>query len=136
MFIRNKLLAWFMLLAVVVSACGPATTAAPTQPSDATQPPQPTSAAPVELTFWTWKVNHVPGLEAVAKNFEAQTGIKVTVTAVNPDDAYRTKLTTAAQSGELPDLLSYWTGGDDFWDKAASGTLMELTDKRDADWAN
>jgi ABC-type glycerol-3-phosphate transport system substrate-binding protein len=136
MFTRNKLLAVFMLLAVVASACGPATTAAPTQPSEATQPPQPTGAGPVELTFWTWKVNHVPGLEAVAKNFEAETGIKVTITAVNPDDAYRTKLTTAAQSGELPDILSYWTGGDDFWDKAGSGVLIELTDKIDSAWAN
>ncbi len=84
--------------------------------------------------MWTWKVAHVPGLQAIAKNFEAKTGIKVNVTAVNPDDAYRTKLTTSAQSGDLADIISYWTGGDDFWGLASSGTLIDITDKVDDAW--
>lgn len=71
----------------------------------------------------------------MAANFEAATGIKVNITAVNPDDAYRTKLTTSAQSGDLPDIMSYWTGGDDFWNYAGSGVLVDLTDKVDAKWA-
>ncbi len=127
---------------IILSACAPSTPSA--QPATAEAPttaPQteaaaPTATAPVELTLWTWKVNHVPGLEAVAKNFEAKTGIKVTITAVNPDAAYRTKLTTSAQSGDLPDIISYWTGGDDFWALAGSGILVELTDKVDSQWAD
>jgi multiple sugar transport system substrate-binding protein len=43
---------------------------------------------PVELTMWTWKIFHVPGLEAVAANFEAETGIKVEIQAYNPDEVY------------------------------------------------
>jgi hypothetical protein len=39
---------------------------------------------------------HVPGLEAVAKNFKDKTGISVQVTVFNPDEVYRTKITTAA----------------------------------------
>jgi ABC-type glycerol-3-phosphate transport system substrate-binding protein len=81
-----------LVAAFILAACG---APAPAKPA-ATEAP----AKAVELTMWTWKVNHVPGLEAVAKDFEAKTGIKVTVTAVNPDDAYRTKLVTSAQSGD------------------------------------
>lgn len=87
---------------------------------------------PVELTMWTWKIFHVPGLEAVAANFEAETGIKVNIAAYNPDEVYRTKITTSAQSGELPDILSYWSQGQ--WEMAATGLLVELTDQVDADW--
>ncbi|MBZ0298233.1 MAG: ABC transporter substrate-binding protein [Anaerolineae bacterium] len=90
--------------------------------------------APIELTMWTWKIFHVPGLEAVAANFEADTGIKVTVQAYNPDDVYRTRITTSAQSGELPDILSYWSGGQ--WELAATDNLLELTDKVDEEWAS
>ncbi len=143
---KNKVLYTLSLLLVgvmILSACGtPATaTQAPAPQAPETQAPvpaateAPATSAPVELTMWTWKLNHVPGLEAVAKNFEAQTGIKVTISAFNPDDAYRTKLTTSAQSGDLPDIMSYWTGGNDFWNYAGSGVLVELTDKVDAQWA-
>ena len=133
-------LSLLLVVSMVLTACGtPATqpTQVPPATNPATQPPvatNPPAQAPVELTFWTWKLNHVPGLEAVAKNFEAETGIKVTVTATNPDDAYRTKLTTSAQSGDLPDIMSYWTGGDDFWNYAGSGVLVDLTDKIDDAW--
>ncbi len=88
---------------------------------------------PVELTMWTWKIFHVPGLQAVADNFEAETGIKVDIQAYNPDDVYRTRITTSAQSGELPDILSYWSGGQ--WELAATDNLVELTDVVDAEWA-
>jgi multiple sugar transport system substrate-binding protein len=87
----------------------------------------------VELTMWTWKLAHVPALEQIAANFEAETGIAVTIEAYNPDDVYRTRITTAAQSGDLPDILSYWSNGQ--WELAATDTLLELTDVVDEDWA-
>jgi ABC-type glycerol-3-phosphate transport system substrate-binding protein len=128
-----------LIVAIFLSACAPAATPTPITPEQPTTAPAdtvaaPTAAMPVELTMWTWKINHVPGLQAVAKDFEAKTGIKVTVTAVNPDDAYRTKLITSAQSGDLPDIMSYWTGGEDFWEKAGSGVLTDITDKVDGQW--
>ena len=89
---------------------------------------------PIVLDMWTWKIFHVPGLEAVAANFEAETGIKVNVQAFNPDEVYRTKITTSAQSGDLPDILSYWSGGQ--WELAATDNLVELTDMVDHDWAD
>lgn len=89
---------------------------------------------PVELDMWTWKIFHVPGLEAIAANFETETGIKVNVQAFNPDEVYRTKITTSAQSGDLPDILSYWSGGQ--WELAATDNLVELTDLVDEEWAD
>ncbi|HEY3290736.1 MAG TPA: extracellular solute-binding protein [Anaerolineae bacterium] len=125
-----------LLTAIVAAACAaPATTApqattAPAAPA-ATVAPAAKAAGP-ELTMWTWKVFHVPGLEAVAKNFEQKEGIKVKITAFNPDEVYRTKITTSAQSGDLPDILSYWSGGQ--WELAATDQLVELTSQIDAAW--
>jgi ABC-type glycerol-3-phosphate transport system substrate-binding protein len=84
--------------------------------------------------MWTWKVAHVAGLQAIAKNFETETGTKVTISAYNPDEVYRTKITTAGQSGDLPDILSYWSGGT--WEMAAVGQLVEMTSKVDSAWAS
>jgi multiple sugar transport system substrate-binding protein len=82
--------------------------------------------------MWTWKEAHIPGLEAIAADFKAQTGITVNVNAYTPDVAYRTKITTAAQTGNLPDIISYWSGSQ--YDLAASGVLSDITGKVDASW--
>jgi multiple sugar transport system substrate-binding protein len=113
-----------LIVSMFLAACAPDSSPAP-----AGQP-----ATSVELTMWTWKLNHVPGFQAVADNFQAETGIKVTISAFTPDEAYRTKLVTSAQSGDLPDIISYWTGGNDFWDRAGSGVLVDITDKMDDQW--
>jgi len=131
--LRRPFLICLVLAVVLVTACQPV---AP-QVAPAAAPQQEATAVPAakpELTMWTWKVFHVPGLEAIAKNFEATEGISVTVSAFNPDEVYRTKITTAGQSGDLPDILSYWSTGQ--WDMAATGQLVELTDKMDAEWKN
>jgi ABC-type glycerol-3-phosphate transport system substrate-binding protein len=87
----------------------------------------------VTLTMWTWKAFHIPGLEAVGEAFTAQTGIKVQFEMFNPDDVYRSKIQTAAQSGDMPDIVAYWSDGQ--WDMAASGLLVDITDKVDQEWA-
>ena len=125
-------LAALALLSLVMAACAPATQPAKPAAEGTTAPAQAEKAAPEELNLWTWKIFHVPGLEAVAKNFEEKTGVKVKVSAFNPDEVYRTKITTAAQSGDLPDILSYWSGGQ--WEMAATDLLVELTDQVDAAW--
>jgi multiple sugar transport system substrate-binding protein len=138
---RRSFLSKFASAAIVtltVAACGTpaaqapqATTAASANQAQATTAPaQP--ASNIGLTMWTWKLFHVPGLQAVAKNYEAKTGIKVTISAYNPDEVYRTKITTAGQSGDLPDILSYWSGGQ--FDMAATDQLVELTSVVDASW--
>ncbi|GHO46013.1 ABC transporter substrate-binding protein [Ktedonospora formicarum] len=114
---RTQLLGMCLLLfSVLLAACG----------GDGS------SGSSSELTMWTWKVAHIPGLQAIADDFKSKTGITVKVSAYNPDDAYRTKLTTAGQSEQLPDILSYWSGSQ--WDLAASGLLQDLTGKVDNSW--
>lgn len=115
----------FVFVLLFVLACAPA--ASPTAPESAGAEEKP------DLTMWTWKIFHVPALEAIAKNFEAETGIKVAISAFNPDEVYRTKITTSAQTGDLPDILSYWSGGQ--WEMAATDLLVELTDKVDSPWS-
>jgi ABC-type glycerol-3-phosphate transport system substrate-binding protein len=133
-------LSLLLLCAMLFSACAQPTPTAPAQssnpPAQAANPTVAPEQPKVELTMWTWKLNHKPGLEAVAKDFEAKTGIKVTVSAFNPDDAYRTRITTSSQSGDLADIISYWSGGDDFWSLAGSGVLLDLTSKIDDQWKN
>ncbi|MCP4165793.1 MAG: carbohydrate ABC transporter substrate-binding protein [Chloroflexi bacterium] len=126
----SSMLVILVFLSLVVTACAPVAPAAPAAPAQ--EPAEEAAEAPTELSLWTWKIFHVPGLKAIAKNFEEKTGIKVAVTAYNPDEVYRTKITTAAQSGDLPDVLSYWSGG--HWDMAATDLLLELTDKVDDEW--
>jgi ABC-type glycerol-3-phosphate transport system substrate-binding protein len=119
MSIRSRLfLPFLVFLSLILVACGGSTA--------------PSTTGSVTLTMWTWKIAHIPGLQAIAKDFEAKTGINVKVTAYNPDDVYRTKITTAAQSGDLPDILSYWSTSQ--WDLGANGILMDLTGKVDQKW--
>jgi ABC-type glycerol-3-phosphate transport system substrate-binding protein len=137
-------LATIAIVSLTVAACGTNATQAPqattasqseaqaaTAPAATPEPAQPSSNG-VELTMWTWKLAHVPALQQIAKDYEAKTGVKVTVSAYNPDEVYRTKITTAAQSGDLPDILSYWSNGQ--WDLAATDQLVELTSVVDKDW--
>jgi ABC-type glycerol-3-phosphate transport system substrate-binding protein len=90
------------------------------------------STSSTTLSMWTWKEAHVAGLQAIAADFKAQTGITVNINAYQPDDTYRTKITTAAQTGNLPDIVSYWSGSQ--WDLAASGILSNITGQVDASW--
>ena len=124
---RHRLLSFVTVVFAMffVFACVAAPSANAPKAADANAKP--------DLTMWTWKIFHVPALEAIAANFEKDTGIKVKISAFNPDEVYRTKITTAAQTGDLPDILSYWSGGQ--WEMAATGLLTELTDKVDAPWS-
>ncbi len=94
----------------------------------------PASAQDETLTLWTWKAFHVPGYEAIGKAFAEKTGVNLKVEFFSPDDAYRSKVQTAAQSGDLPDILAYWSDGQ--WDLAASGVLQDLTNDVDEQWAS
>lgn len=88
----------------------------------------------VSLTMWTWKAFHIPGLEAVGEAFTAETGIEIEFEFTNPDDAYRTRIQTSAQSGDLPDVLAYWASGQ--FELAANGLLVDITDQVEGEWAD
>jgi len=80
----------------------------------------------VTLTMWTWKVFHKTGWEAVAAAFKAKTGITVNVQAFSPDATYRQKVASAAQTHQLPDIVSYWSGDPTL---SGPGYWIDLTSK-------
>lgn len=92
-----------------------------------------TAQEEITLTMWTWKVFHLPGLEAIGEAFTAETGIKVNFEFYGPDADYRSRIQTASQAGDMPDMIAYWSGGQ--WEMAANGLLVELTDFVDEEWA-
>jgi multiple sugar transport system substrate-binding protein len=61
-----------------------------------------------EMSLWTWKVAMTPGFEAAGELFEKKTGYHITVEAYTPDDTYRQKVLSSANSGDLPDLIHWW----------------------------
>ena len=78
-----------------------------------------------ELELWTWKIAMTPGFEAAAEKFEEDTGVSIKVQAFSPDETYKQKVTAAANSGDLPDLIHWWASrGIGF-----ENVLVNLTDK-------
>lgn len=88
---------------------------------------------PAKLKMWTWKLAHVTALKQIASEFKAKTGIEVEVEAFNPDETYKTTVKAAANTGDLPDVLSYWSGQNTY-ELGAAGIFVELTDKVTPEW--
>ena len=80
-----------------------------------------------EITMWTFKQSHVEALEAVGEKCSATTGVTVAVEAYTPDDAYATKVRSANQTGDLPDIVSAHSGGEE-WQFAQAGILTDITE--------
>ncbi|GAA2212291.1 extracellular solute-binding protein [Nonomuraea monospora] len=77
------------------------------------------------LRMWTFKKSHADALNKAAARFTAQTGIRVTVEAVTPDDVFVSKVQSAAQTGGLPDVLEVHASGEDY-EMGASGLLQDM----------
>lgn len=86
------------------------------------------------LEMWTFKQSHVGALRTAAAEFEKQTGITVKVEAYTPDDAYVTKVQSAAKTGDLPDVLEVHSDGEDRVFGAA-GVVSDLSGDFKGDWA-
>jgi raffinose/stachyose/melibiose transport system substrate-binding protein len=103
------------ILVMVVSACtsGGASTAPSAAPSTAPSSAPSQAAEPVTIT-WYHIQNNDPGLslwKALADEYVA-THPNVTIDIqVNENEAFKTKLTTLLQQGDIPDLFQTWGGG-------------------------
>jgi raffinose/stachyose/melibiose transport system substrate-binding protein len=102
---------------MVVSACTSGATTAPSAPSTAptsassTAPSQ--AAEPVTIT-WYHIQNNDPGLSLWKDLADEYTAEHPNVTIdiqVNENEAFKTKLTTLLQQGDIPDLFQTWGGG-------------------------
>jgi raffinose/stachyose/melibiose transport system substrate-binding protein len=106
------------ILALVVAACsgGSASSGPSSAPSTgaATPSSQPSTAAePVTIT-WYHIQNNDPGLSLWKKLADEYTAahpnVKIDI-QVNENEAFKTKLTTLLQQGDVPDLFQTWGGG-------------------------
>ncbi|GHH72960.1 sugar ABC transporter substrate-binding protein [Streptomyces sulfonofaciens] len=87
------------------------------------------------LEMWTFKQSHVAALRNAAEEFRKQTGISVRVEAYTPDDAYTTKVQSAAKTHDLPDVLETHSDGEDM-SLGAAGIAADLRGLVPAAWSD
>jgi multiple sugar transport system substrate-binding protein len=85
------------------------------------------------LEMWTFKQTHVKPLQAAAESFKQQTGITVNVTAYTPDDAFKSKIMSAASTRNLADVMEVHAAGEDFV-LGGAGILADLTPNVTEEW--
>lgn len=85
------------------------------------------------LTVWTFKQSEVDALQAVGDAWGSENNMTVEVSVYTPDDAYATKIQSAAKAGTLPDVLSVHSQGED-WKLAQAGIVKDLSADFDSDW--
>jgi multiple sugar transport system substrate-binding protein len=85
------------------------------------------------LEMWTFKQTHVKPLQTAAASFKEKTGITVNVTAYTPDDAFKSKVMSAASTKNLADVLEVHAAGEDFV-LGGAGILTDLTSNVDSAW--
>ncbi len=116
-------IALFMLTACQTTA----TEAAPAEEGS-------TSAEPVTITWWHISTKD-PGLSDWQKMADdymaAHPNVTIEITVLE-NEAFKTKLTTVLQSGEVPDIFQSWGGGT-LKEQIDAGLLQDITPYLDAD---
>jgi ABC-type glycerol-3-phosphate transport system substrate-binding protein len=113
----------------------PAATQAPAQPA-ATEAP----AQKVTVTWWHISTKDPPlsDWQMMADDYmAAHPNVNIEITVLE-NEAFKTKLTTVMQSGEVPDIFQSWGGGV-MNEQIAAGLLRDITSDLDADggaWRN
>jgi raffinose/stachyose/melibiose transport system substrate-binding protein len=145
------LLSFVLIAAFALAACGTPTTEAPAQPAApaatavpvataapaATEAPAAT-AAPAKVTVKWWHISTKdPGLSDWKKMADdymaAHPNVTIEITVLE-NEAFKTKLTTVMQSGEVPDIFQSWGGGG-FNQQVDAGLLKDITADLAADSA-
>ena len=110
--------------AAAPSAAPPASAAASTAPSE----PASAAAGPVEFDWWHITTGD-PGkadFQAIADAYTAEhPNVKINITVLE-NEAFKTKLATSIQSGDVPDLFQSWGGGT-MAAQADAGALKDIT---------
>lgn len=120
MSMHRRLFGLLAAMALVLAACtGGGATASPTTAESAaateaaTEAPSEAAAEPVTIT-WYHIQNNDPGLslwKALADEYMAANPNVTIDIQVNENEAFKTKLTTLLQQGDVPDLFQTWGGG-------------------------
>lgn len=86
-----------------------------------------------QIEVWHWMTDRQPALEALARKYEEQTGVKVKMELFAPSDTYIQKITAASQANVLPDIYGIL---DKKWIFALfikTGYIADLTAEFEAD---
>ena len=126
------------VIAVLVAACSgstsstapssAATAAPPSEAASAAASPSAAAAAPVTIEWW-----HITTAEKDKAVFQgiadaymaAHPNVKINITVLE-NEAFKTKLATSIQSGQVPDLFQSWGGGI-MASQADAGMLKDIT---------
>lgn len=130
---RQRLGAVGALLVLVLGACGGGGTSAP--PSSEASPPASAPASPTsagqQVTIEWWHITTGdPGktdFQNIADAYmAAHPNVKIEITILE-NEAFKAKLQTTMQSGQVPDLFQSWGGGT-MAAQAEAGLLKDITD--------
>jgi len=147
------ILSLLIVAAFVLSACGaPATEAPQTEPAApaATEPPaaateapaatEPPASEPVTVTWWhiTTDEKQAAVWQSLADSYMAEhPNVNIEITILE-NEAFKTKMTTVVQSGDMPDIFQSWGGGV-MNEYIGAGMMKDITADLDADggaWRN
>jgi len=131
-------------IALVLAACSsdPAPqNESPSRASSSTESEAP-NTEPVTLTWWNNAVAGDNGendlgdyWEEVAQDYmAANPNVTIDISQIQNEDLQRTRIPTALQSGDAPDLFQQWGGGE-MAAQAEAGYLMDLTESNAEDIA-
>ena len=137
------LLSLVLIASFALAACGTPATEAPVVSNEpaSTEAPAvatevPASAEPVTITWWhiTTKDPGLSDWQKMADDYmAAHPNVTIEITVLE-NEAFKTKLTTVLQSGEVPDIFQSWGGGT-FNQQVEAGLLKDITADLAADSA-
>jgi raffinose/stachyose/melibiose transport system substrate-binding protein len=128
------LLSLVLITVLALAACAPSPTAAP-QPTTAPVVEEPTTASTEKVTVTWWHITTAENQKAVFQKLAdeymaAHPNVNVEITVLD-NEAFKTKLTTVMQSGDVPDIFQSWGGGV-MNQYADAGLLKDITADLDA----
>jgi len=134
-----KALSVCIITGMLLVACAPAVTNAPSATNaPATTAPSATQAPPAadKVTVTWWHITTDEGQAAVwqslADDYMARhPNVNIEITILE-NEAFKTKMTTVVQSGEMPDIFQSWGGGV-MNEYIAAGLMKDITADLDAD---
>ena len=121
----------------ILTACqsaAPAETAPAEEESTSAEEPAESAEEPVTITWWhiSTKDPALSDWEKMADDYmAAHPNVTIEITVLE-NEAFKTKLTTVLQSGEVPDIFQSWGGGT-LKEQIDAGLLKDITADLDAD---
>ncbi len=89
------------------------------------------------IAMWHWMTDRNDALQALAKKYEIETGIKVKIDLYAPSDAYTQRIVASAQAKVLPDIYGILDKKENFASFIQNGFVADLTDdfsKNNSEW--